>query len=741
MSQKGKFLDLTKSEQLSRIKVFIIIYYALVVRLETADQKEQNKDIEKSNRDSLDVVKTDIINTSLTKVWLNELKSESTVYFDSLYNDSEIEQKFPRFNKEKFKKLSAMIDNDWRKAQIPQAYNDLLKWIVISESAMDKKPDWSLTRSDLERLYVFPEERERAIRSYPPWNNWPTAKIWSRARGKAYDIHNWHKNKLPWQNALWPFQMQTALFTKLIVISPELKKEVIQVLHKEFNRNSNKDQLVSILERSSENNLGELKTIMENRDLLNIMERLSYHPIAQKVAYEFIKDNEKTLTWMYKKHNLYLDHNDMLLSCGLAHLKWPSWTLDAVLQQNIYLIAESLWIDVSSIIWTWKPFQIDGAIRLEGKKTRLAKDMQDPEHTGRVLEEYNVAGWETWKLYQAIKGKLKEKWIRSLERVELQDIMSSKGADCRNNMTQRLQDTEKQLQAKWIQYNFEPLLSVCDLKPLQDSGKIHLRYIFHYLNSLQCDPNTEKYKKEERKQIILHWGKENKRNLDKQNPAKSNTKESKKPKSTKVEKWSKSIDKDKGKNEVDSKTQKSDGYNKDNSDLRFWRFRKQYVDFNKEGEIEKGNMSWLNWIRCMYPKPGTKNISNNGVHWDLEDIENNTRLNKVFKYKDIFNSHIKSESTIVFDQGKRSDSDYISSCIESLLEQAWWEKENIIVWFRKAAKVVDIIKDENGNFKDIIVAFPLFDKKLWRHTIQNLSVFGNWGLMSLHNNVYAAILK
>lgn len=720
--------------------------------LEIPDQKEQNKDIEVNNRKFLEKVKTEVVDSNLTKAWLNELKSESMIYFDSLYDNTQIGEKFPQFNKEKFKKLCMMIDENGKLSNIPQPYNDLLKWVALSESSMNKevgdvsrfhpidkiKSKW--TKEELEQTYVYPELRELYFWWANPLFNLQ-AKIWSRARGKAYDIHNRYKEKSAWQNALGPFQMQTSLFTRLICSNKLLSDEAIQIIQNHLWSHPGSKQIIAELQKTDSID-DKTTSILHNKEMLNVMQRMSYNSnFAQKVAYEFIKNNEQTFKNNYKSYKVYLDPNDLLLTCGLAHLKGPQSSFDAILQQNLYLIAQSLGIEVSSIIWTWKPFQIDGAIKLEGKETRLVKDKQDPDPKAKTLEEYSVWGGETWKLYQAIKTKLSEQWIRSLETVELQDIMGSKGPDCRNNMIQRLQDTEKQLQEKWVQYNFEPLLSVCDLKPLQDSGKIHLRYIFHYLNSLQCDPNTEKMKKVKRWKVTVPWPKEGKSDWEKHNSNKSDTRKETKPKTAKVEKWTKDWDKGRKENETHNKTNKSDENSYKNDDLKFWRFRKQYADFNEQWELEKGNMSWLNWIKFMYSKPWTKKISSNGDYWDGQDIENNTRLSKVVTYKDIFNNHIKSESTMVFDQEKRNDSDYISSCIKSLLEQAWWEKENIILWFRKAAKVVDIIKDENGNFKDIMVALPLFDKALGRHTIQKLAVFGDWGLMSLYKNVYACVLK
>lgn len=188
-------------------------------------------------------------------------------------------------------------------------------------------------------------------------------------------------------------------------------------------------------------------------------------------------------------------------------------------------------------------------------------------------------------------------------------------------------------------------------------------------------------------------------------------------------------------NEQENKGAKKNG---PTDSLTFRRYHKQFAELNKEWELVQWNLSGINRIKLMYKK------QTNNWNWNSRrsetDIENNTRLHQVATYKDIFNDHIKQNSTVVFDKDKIADSDYVSSTITSLVDNAWWDIENMIVWFRKAAKVMEVTKNTEWKYTDIIVALPYYDKTRGQYIVKNISVFGKWWMIEQYGHVYASIL-
>ena len=138
--EKGKFLDLTKKDDFHTFRLYLLsIEYNLLELFEQTntyihkspvqvptDQNEANDFYKKEKEtDNHEVERTR--EKELNQVKLAELKTESTRYFESLYNSEDIQHRFPKFNKEKFRELSYSIDKNGTESAIPQEYNDLVK--------------------------------------------------------------------------------------------------------------------------------------------------------------------------------------------------------------------------------------------------------------------------------------------------------------------------------------------------------------------------------------------------------------------------------------------------------------------------------------------------------------------------------------------------------------------------------------------------------------------------------------
>lgn len=118
---------------MSRIRVFTMDYSALKELLEEQIRHNNKSPIhvqaekEKAQLFEYEKIEASKREQDLESVRLAQLKTESTTYFETMYKNDTIAQRFPKFNKGKFEKLCNEIDVYGKQEQIPQEYNDLMK--------------------------------------------------------------------------------------------------------------------------------------------------------------------------------------------------------------------------------------------------------------------------------------------------------------------------------------------------------------------------------------------------------------------------------------------------------------------------------------------------------------------------------------------------------------------------------------------------------------------------------------
>jgi hypothetical protein len=629
-----------------------------------------------------EVIKSELVEKKLSKVALHELKNEKKSPVNQVIHYKADYQKamegVATFNAPKFAKLTSEMDMNNAGQSIPSDDLDFLKSLIISESCMDKEVNQSsrnpksyISRETTEKMYVFDERRDQFMdQAFKYIPTFVTDRM-SQASKKLYQFRDQKiKGVSEANHSFGNFQIQTWLLLQLTCRDPQLIQKAITAIQNDpAIQNHPQAQLTIdfLLWKASPSVEDRVYNILHDPWCVNVIQRLSWNnTFALQICNANYLGNKNTLSNYFGKE---YDPYDMRLTCGLAHLLGPNKTCDAILQQNLYLLAQNLGIDINTAAWLGgKKFQIDGFITLEEKKSTLVRDPNDPQWY--INQEQTVPGWEARKLFQAIKVKLAQMGVRSLETVAIQDMMGSKWAPARKNMIARLKDTQQQLQAKGIPYQFKSLLSVSDLKPLEQQGKTHLRYIYHYLNALQASGSQL--------QAPGSWG------VISENPQPLNS-------------------------------------------LTFRRYGKQRVKYDAQWLIIWWNMSWLNWLKSGYIEHNKK--TNQTL--DAKSIDGLSSLWWVKYYRDIFTTKIDKASVVWFINDNQN-ANIAQEPLQRLLDSVAGDVNKLVVWLgknkdhiAKAAKVTSIIKDAGGKIVDLEISLPLQNAQDGRYHIKTFPLIAS----------------